>query len=712
MLVGVLAVLIGAGGFVGGLLAAPVDFQRALPPPPRSALLLAADGTQLATIRPPERREVVPAGDIPEVMRQAIISAEDERFLQHKGVDPLATIRAAYRDLTGSRLQGGSTLTQQYVKNVYVDNQRTALRKIREAALAVRLEQRLSKQQILTDYLNVLYLGNGTYGVQAASKYYFGVPVKDLDLSVATGVRTATLAIARAAMLAGMAPAPSVWNPVHDFPTSKARQRYTLNQMVKGGYITSRQASDAFLRGVTPVKLSPPDPPTIAPEFVDLVKAQIKDQYKGDKEEQFFRGGLRIRTTLDEDLQAAAARAANEVLPDATDPEAAVVAIDITNGDVKAMTTLRRAPAHKDPHGVTVPEIAGYKRDGLNLAAASYHSTGSTIKPFTLAVALKEGHSLDETRTVPNCIVVVSNPPYRPCNAEKFEAGTFSLRRALANSINTVYIPLAIEVGRAKIRDLMLAAGVKPSPVTPFSTAFASFGLGSTAEVTPLSLADAYATLANHGIHTVPRFVTEVRTGAEGTSQGHVQSTGKVVSNRVLDAGVADQVDTAMRDVVTYGTGTAAEQPFPVFGKTGTTDKATNAWFIGCAQAPQNLCLAVWMGYYDNRPMHDLHGVTGDVFGGTLPARIFARTFEILREIQAAKAAAAKGTPSPTAAPPATLPPAVRRPRPSPTPTPVPSRTATPTPTPTPSPHPTPPAPSRTSLLPPPRQPSPGPSPS
>ena len=699
---GIVAAMVGVATFVGGLLAAPIDF--AVPPPPKSTLLLASDGrTQFASIPPPQRRTVVPAKDIPMVMRQAIISAEDERFLQHKGVDPLATIRAAYRDLTGGRLQGGSTLTQQYVKNVYVDNQRTALRKIREAALAVRLEQKLSKQEILTDYLNVLYLGNGTYGVQAASKYYFGVAVKDLDLSLATQVRTQSLAIARAAMLAGMAPAPSVWNPVHDFPAAKARQRYTLNQMVKGGYITSQQASDAFGRGVIPVKLAPPDPPTIAPEFADLVKAQIKDQYRGDKEDQFFRGGLRITTTLDVDLQNAAIRAAKEVLPDPTDPQAAVVALDITNGDVKAMTTLRRAPAHKDAQGHDVPAITGYKRDGFNLAAASYRSTGSTIKPFTLAVALKEGHSLDEAHYAPNCIVVVLRPFYRPCNSEKTESGTFSLRRALADSINTVYVPLAIQVGRARIKDLMLSAGVKAPPPSrdnpvPFSAAFASFGLGATAEVTPLSLVNGYATLANHGVHVSPRFVTEVRTGADGTNPGTVQSTTPVTAKRVLEADIADQVDAAMRDVVTYGTGTAAAQPFPVFGKTGTTDHATNAWFIGCAQAPQNICLGVWMGYDDNRPMQDLHGVNGLIFGGTLPARIFSRTFEILREIQAAKAAGASATP--TASPSAAV---VHRVRPTarPTATATPAASHTPKPVPsTPSPVAT---PSRRPLLPTPR---------
>src|SRR3954447_22558724 len=206
VLVGVRALVVGAGTFVGGLLAAPIDF--AVPPPAKSALLLASDGrTQFATIRPPERRDVVPAAQIPQVMRHAIISAEDERYLEHKGVDPLATVRAAYRDLTGGRTQGGSTLTQQYVKNVYVGNDRTALRKIKEAALAVRLENRLSKDEILTNYLNVLYLGNNVSGVQAAARYYFGVDVKDLD-KAPNGTRDPVLALARASMLAGIAPAP------------------------------------------------------------------------------------------------------------------------------------------------------------------------------------------------------------------------------------------------------------------------------------------------------------------------------------------------------------------------------------------------------------------------------------------------------------------------------------------------------------------------
>jgi penicillin-binding protein 1A len=713
ILVGILACLVGVTSFVGGLLAAPIDF--AVPPPPKSALLLASDGrTQFATIRPQQRRDIVPAKDIPLVMRQAIISAEDERFLEHKGVDPIATIRAAYRDLTGAPTQGGSTLTQQYVKNVYVGNDRTALRKIKEAALAVRLEHKLSKDEILTNYLNVLYLGNNVYGVQAAARYYFGVDVKDLD-KAPSGNRDPILALARASLLAGIAPAPSAWNPVKDYTTARLRQRYTLNQMFKLGFVSPKTATSAFQIRIKPVKEAQPELPTNAPEFADLVKAQVQGKFSTDAEQVIFGSGLRVKTTMDNDLQTAAARALREVLPDKGMPQAAVAAIDIRNGDVKAMATLLRHPAipvMKDPKTGKViqkaqPAVNGYQRNGLNLATSSYHSTGSAIKPFTLAVALEKGHGLGESRYAPQCLKIrdVSVKPdgyYRPCNADVRESGTFTLRRALADSVNTIYIPLAKEVGRKNIRDLMLAAGVKV-PLDKygeprFGTAANSFGLGTTAEVTPLSLANAYAALVNHGVHTAPRFFSEIRVGGTPDNPGQVLNgfTPKIERSRPagLTAVAADNVTDAMRDVVEYGTARAARQPFPVYGKTGTTDLARNAWFVGCVREPQYVCIATWMGYEDNRSMHDIAGQRGLIFGGTLPAKIFARTFEILRQIQAERKArlSGKAVPSPT-------PSAKQRRRATPTASPGAPRPASPTAQPGQSPKPQP-SPSPPPILP------------
>jgi penicillin-binding protein 1A len=727
LLVLVLAMTVGVATFVAGLLAAPIDL--AVAPPPASVLLLAADGRQFATLQPTERHENVRAEDIPQVMRDAIISAEDERFLSHSGVDVLATVRAAFRDLTGGSVQqGGSTLTQQYVKNAYVGNERTALRKIREAALAVRLEQKLSKQEILTDYLNALYLGNGLYGVQAGSRYYFGVPVKDLDLDVRTHTRNPLLALARASMLAGIAPAPSVWNPVKDFTTARIRQQYTLNRMVVAGYATPQQVSNAYHIDVHPLRIRAPEAPTIAPEFADYVKARVKASSAYD-EDTFFRGRLRVKTTLDLDLQQAFNEALQEVLPDADDPQAAIVAVDYTNGDVKAMSTLRRVPALSYPDG---SEYSGAvkqydQRLGFNLAAAAHRSMGSTIKPFTLAVALQEGMTLSTTRYGPSR-GSIPNPgghpnPYVYSNSDVRESGRFTLRRALADSVNTVYLPLAKEVGRGKVAALGRAAGLDGT----LKSGNLSFGIGAGAEVTPLSEAVAFGTFANDGVRLPTRSFTEIRKGATGTDPGEVvQSVPVGDGSRVMSVPVAEDVVTAMTDVVQHGTARRARQSFTVFGKTGTTNGSTDAWFTGCIP-DQKICVATWMGYeYQScdprgpKPerahlkvegpcggMKKLHGFK-QVFGGTLPALVFSKAQENLRRIKAERAALAAGkplptlTPSPThkprgtatATPGRTASPAARRRTPSPTPSPTPSRIVPPilpSPETSPSPSPAPP---------------------
>src|SRR3954449_5224955 len=226
----VVALVVGIGAFGAGLLAAPIDYNFQ-PVPPQAVYLLDSSGKVFATIRAPQDQEPVSSAAIPTVMKDAVVAAEDERFFAHSGVDPLAMFRAFWRDVSGAHLQGGSTITQQYVKNVYTGSQRTALRKLREASLAIRLEQHLSKEQILTRYLNTLYLGNGAAGVQAASKYYYGVPIQQLDVNRATGERDETLALARAATLAGFVPAPSLYNPVKNPRIARERDLYVLNQM-------------------------------------------------------------------------------------------------------------------------------------------------------------------------------------------------------------------------------------------------------------------------------------------------------------------------------------------------------------------------------------------------------------------------------------------------------------------------------------------------
>src|SRR3954453_18788649 len=272
----VVAALVGAGSFGAGLIAAPLDYSFQ-PVAPKAVLLVDSAGRVFATIRAPQDQEPVPSRQIPAVLKNAVVAAEDERFFAHRGGDPLAVLRAFWRDATGAQLQGGSTITQQYVKNIYTGSERTALRKVREASLAVRLEQHLTKDQILTRYLNTLYLGNGAAGVQAASKYYFGVPVSDLDLDRKTGRHDRTLALSRASTLAGMIPAPSAWNPVQDPKQARVRQIYVLNRMIRNGMISSAEASAAAGDGLPRVVAqSRPDAPTVAPEFRDYVANQLK----------------------------------------------------------------------------------------------------------------------------------------------------------------------------------------------------------------------------------------------------------------------------------------------------------------------------------------------------------------------------------------------------------------------------------------------------
>ncbi len=657
-----LAALVGLASFVAGMLVAPIDLT--VPQRLPAALLLDANERYFASIRAPELREDVPASAIPETLRQAVIAAEDERYFHHKGVDPIAIVRAGYRDVFGGSTQGGSTITQQYVKNIYVGRERTVLRKMREAALAYRAEQKFGKDEILLRYLNSVYLGNGTYGVQAASRFYFGVQVKDLALDRKTKERSSTLELARAAMLAGIIAAPSAYNPVRSLQRAKERQFYALERMSKNRYITPIDASRAYRVQLTLAKKRPAAEATEAPIFTDLVTAELKETLKDD---DLYRGGLRIKTTLDLLMQRAVDQAVYAVLPgldpktpDPDEPDAAIVAIDPRNGDLKAIFSSR------------------YTRGGFNIATMAQRSTGSAIKPFTLAAALESGRTLDTVYPGPPCVTIVPGPPsqggYRPCNAEPSERGFYTLRRALASSVNTVYVKLAADVGRAKVKALAEAAGLAPAKNIGTNPAMA---LG--VDVTPLSVAQAYATLAAGGVRRDVRMIVEEKRDADtkktfsGIEVFKAPATPK--GRRVIPKAVADQVVEAMYDVVERGTGRAARQPdFRVFGKTGTTDQYSNAWFAGCRP---DLCLVTWMGYKAGlKEMSNVHGVR-HVFGGTLPAKIFSTFWGRYEALKAAELASESGqSPAPTATP------TRRRVSRTPTPTPTPTKTAKPSPTP------------------------------
>jgi penicillin-binding protein 1A len=592
-------------GFSAGLLSAPVHFVD--PAQQRSASLYDEHGRLFATIRSPQVRDNVPGSAIPTVVRDAVVAAEDARFYSEAGVDPISIVRAFWNDVTGGPLQGGSTITQQYVKNVYTGAERTALRKLREAALAIRLEQQVPKSEILTRYLNTVYFGNGTYGVQAASEFYFAVPVRRLDLDISTGRTDPILGLARAATLAGIIPAPSAWNPAVNPAAARSRELYTLNRMVANGMITADQASAAYSLGL-PRTVDRPAPgfPTIAPEFRDLVERELLSRYSADV---VFLTGLSVQTTLDYTLQQAAEAALRQVLPAAGDPEAALVAIDPRNGDLRA---------------IAEKKVGGYVANGFDLAEDASRSTGSTIKPFTLAVALEEGRHLSDPVFAPAIYRYPSGGVVH--NAEPAEVGTYTLESALWSSVNTVYAPLAVQVGLPRVLRLAQAAGMHSGPGStdqfkpPYYDAYA---LGVAA--TPESEAVAYATLMDHGVYHAPNVLEQVTAGGTVLYRQPAAPAGAAVMPR----GVADQVVQAMAGVVNQGTGTAAAQPFQVYGKTGTTSSFEDAWFTGCTPT---LCITVWMGYDHPRPMTDVEG-PGPVFGGTLPAEIFARTWSDYRAL-------------------------------------------------------------------------------
>ncbi|HVE98461.1 MAG TPA: transglycosylase domain-containing protein [Mycobacteriales bacterium] len=660
------AALVCTLSFIAGLLLAPIDL--ALPPAPQSVVLLGSDNRFVASIRAPEIRSDATADDIPDVLRQAVVAAEDARFLDHNGVDVIAILRAAYRDLRAKRAeQGGSTITQQYVKNVYVGNERSALRKIREAAIAFRLEQKRSKSDILTAYLNGVFLGNGVYGVDAAARYYFGVKAIDLEVDLRTKERRPSLALARASMLAAIIPAPSARNPVRNFARAREKQGDVLNRMYVEGMITTQQASDAYreIRGPKDiVRRRDPELPTEAPEFADLVKLELEKLY-GDDPEAIFRDGLKVRTTLDLTLQQAINQAARALFPDPGtpdlprtdpghrlgDPDTAIVAIDPRNGDLKAIYS------------------SAFRRGGLNLATNAYRSTGSTIKPFTLVSALLAGKKTTDTYRDPGCIQLRRRSPaypdgYRPCNyteagGDARGGGTKTLRRAMEKSTNTIYVKLADEIGQDKVKAAALAAGVRGAgpgqgfPVDPLKVP--SMGLGGGIAISPLSLTQGFATLANHGVRLPVRTTLEIRKGggATNTFTGElVQPESKPAGARVFPAPVADEVVDVLRGVVTRGTAVAAKLDVPVFGKTGTSDSATDAWFVGCTEdEKQPLCIGIWVGHREGFvPVRNVAGVRGGITGGAVPAKLFATIFRTAEELRAREEAEVEGaSPSPTA---------------------------------------------------------------
>ena len=570
------------------------------------SVVYASNGrTVLAVLRGEEARVLVDTEDIAPIMRQAIVSIEDQRFFDHNGIDLRGVARALWADLRHQAIvEGGSTITQQFVKNAYIRNERSLARKVREAALAWQLEQRWSKDRILTAYLNTIYFGNGAYGIQQAARTYFKKGARALELP-------------EAALLAGIPADPTRYDPVTNPEGARERRRQVLAAMLEQGKITRadyEQANAAPLPRPEDVRLPGTRGP--APYFLNYVQEQLVRRYGAGR---VFGGGLEVQTTIDLRLQELARKAIERVLPDPDGPEAALVAIDPRTGAVKAMVGGRN-----------------YRRSQFNLAAQAQRQPGSAFKPLVLAAAMRQGLSpLTELESKPVSIDA-GDRIWRVTNYDHTYLGRVSLARALVSSDNSVYAQLTELVGPKAIVRTAHALGIA-SPLP----AYFSIGLGSVA-VNPLELARAYATIANGGrrvdsllLGNSPRIIERVERIRTGRVE---QDAPRPVE--VLGADEAALLTGILQDVVRAGTGTRAAVPGrAVAGKTGTTDNYGDAWFVGFTP---DLAVAVWVGYPDRlRPMLTEFGGR-PVTGGTLPALIFR---EFLSRVEPPAEGAAFPTP-------------------------------------------------------------------
>ena len=558
--------------------------------PAETSKVLAADGSLLTTLHAGENREVVPLERIPKELRDAVVAVEDRRFWHHEGVDTRAVLRALWANATeGSVMEGGSTITQQYVKNELVGDERTVRRKIKEAAVAYQIEQRYSKEEILERYLNTVYFGNGAYGVEAAARRYFGVGAEQLTLG-------------QAALLAGLIQAPARTDPYDHPEAALARRRVVLDAMVDLEWTTRERAAGAAAEPLVAAAV-PPDDRHPAPYFVERVKRVILDDpgfgpTPQARRDLLFGGGLRIHTTLDPRRQAQAEEAVAKVLsrPD-RDPSAALVALEPRTGFVRALV------GGRDFYG-------GGSEAKFDLATQGHRPAGSAFKPFVLAAALEQGIGLGTVYAAPSRLTIpLSRQRWEVENYEGRAGGRMTLAEATVASVNTVYAKLILDVGPAQAVETATRMGVT-SPLRAYPSAV----LG-TNDVTPIEMASAYGTLANQGMAVPPTFVTKVER-ADGTvlfEHHHSQ-------RHAVRPETAAAVVSALQRVVERGTGVGARIGRPVAGKTGTGQQWRDAWFVGFTP---DLVTSVWVGFPDRQRSMVPPATRLRVTGGSWPAQIW-----------------------------------------------------------------------------------------
>ena len=545
--------------------------------------VVAADGTVLGRFEPEERFLPIEADDIPESVRDAVLAAEDEAFLQHAGIDVVAIARAALTNLrNGGVEQGGSTITQQLVKNLFTGGDRSLDRKLDEAKVALQLERDYDKREILAAYLNTVFFGEGAIGVRAASRTYFRKPVEQLTL-------------AEAAMLAGVIPAPSVYNPRRAPDAAEARRQLVLDRLLESGLASEEEVEAAR---PAPVVHPPRQPVEQYPYFLDYVRRWLLDTGRVSADE-LYQGGLTVETTLDPGLQDAALAASARHLPDPGHPSASVVVLDPRSGAVRALV------GGRDWTEERVNLALGAKGGG------SGQQPGSSFKPVVLALAYERGASSEDLVPAPQELAV-GDEGHVIENYNHRGYGEVTLADAIRRSINTSFAGLGLELGLRDIAGLARDLGLTSIPTEGLG---ASLAIGAY-EVSPLHMATAYGVFANDGLKVPARPVRRI-VGPDGEVR---QSWGTPNPTRVLAVDTARLVTHSLRGVIENGTGKAADLGRPAAGKTGTTNDYRDAWFVGYTP---HLVASVWVGYAEsNQPMRDVAGLR-NVTGGSLPARIW-----------------------------------------------------------------------------------------
>ncbi len=544
-----------------------------------------SDGNLLATFHGEENRELVSYEQIPRNLIDAVIAIEDERFYQHQGFDIEGIIRSFIINLTSGGIeQGATTITQGYVKNVYIPEEKyeiTYERKIKEAALAYQLEKIYSKEEILEMYLNTVYFGEGAYGVQAAAKEYFNKDIGYLNLG-------------ECAMLAGLLKS-YLYSPYLDSKAALERRNIVLYKMFELGYIDRDEYDNAINMPIITQRPREETEDIFAPYFVEYVKQELIEDYGVEK---VFKGGFEIYTTLDSEMQIAAENAIAGVLTDPEDPEAALVAMDPTNGYIKAMV------GGKD-----------FKEMKFNLATQSKRQPGSTFKVFALLSALEQGVS-PYTTFNPNGDVIFNIEGSEPWevgnyNNQKYDINEMTVLEATVKSVNVVYSQLIMKIEAYGMAKLAMDMGIET-----YMDPYPAMGLGGlTTGVSPLEVCTAFSTIANYGVRNDPVAILKVVDKDGDIIKEHQKESRHVVTP--INAYRAIEI---MQQVVQRGTGTRAKlEDRPCAGKTGTTDEAENAWFTGFTT---NLAASVWMGYAEaNVKMGTLHDMR--VQGGAHPALIW-----------------------------------------------------------------------------------------